>query len=320
MKCSGKGAPPQNPQSQHPKDKEEGISCYKPDGFHPVRISEIFNNSYIVIRKLGRGRCSSIWLVQDFFTSAEKKYAMKVLGAECCGTGDRNHPGYEHVSILHDLFTYKGPNGDHICLIFDLYWFDERKIPTPLVQKFMRQLLQALEYAHERGVIHTDIYVKEGYNLMNLNIALSDWGVASFINRRLTEEIQPLLLRTPGVLLSAPWDEKVDIWNLGALVPELVFGQNMFSAEDKKGVYSGDQGVVSEVFDEEGNVKVKELDKVVRLEKRFEGMDVKERRKFVAFVGGMLVLDPARRPSAKELLGDEWLKHNYDESFIEEEL
>lgn len=73
---------------------------------------------------------------------------------------------------------------------------------------------------------------------MNLNIALSDWGVASFINRRLTEEIQPLLLRTPGVLLSAPWDEKVDIWNLGALVPELVFGQNMFSAEDKKGVYS----------------------------------------------------------------------------------
>lgn len=78
--------------------------------------------------------------------------------------------------------------------------------------------------------------------------------------------------------------------------------------------------MVSEVFDEEGNVKVKELDKVVRLEKRFEGMDVKERRKFVAFVGGMLVLDPARRPSAKELLGDEWLKHNYDESFIEEEL
>jgi serine/threonine-protein kinase SRPK3 len=50
-----------------------------------------------------------------------------------------------------------------------------------------------------------DIYVKEGYNLMNLNIALSDWGVASFINTRLTEEIQPLLLRTPGVLLSAPW-------------------------------------------------------------------------------------------------------------------
>jgi hypothetical protein len=69
--------------------------------------------------------------------SAEKKYAMKVLGAECCGTGSDNFeleilqaptlgrqrsksPWLRTRIILHDLFTYKGPNGDHICLIFDL--------------------------------------------------------------------------------------------------------------------------------------------------------------------------------------------------------
>jgi hypothetical protein len=68
--------------------------------------------------------------------SAEKKYAMKVLSAECYGTGsdnfelavlqklqrrggDRNHPGYEHISILHESFIHKGPNGDHVCLIFE---------------------------------------------------------------------------------------------------------------------------------------------------------------------------------------------------------
>jgi serine/threonine-protein kinase SRPK3 len=82
----------------------------------------------------------------------------------------------------------------------------------------------------------------------------------------------------------------------------------------------GDQGVVSEVFDEEGNVKVKELDKVVGLETRFEGMYVKERSTFVAFVKRILVLDPARRPSAKEQLDDEWLNHNYDGGSIKEEL
>lgn len=126
-------------------------------------------------------------------------------------------------------------------------------------------------------------------------------------------------------------DEKVDIWNLGALIPELVFG---FSAKDKKGAYSvgrhleemaalcgpfpksllekGDQSVVNKVFDAEGGLKVKELEQVVGLEKRFEGMDVKERSKFVAFTKRMLVLDPEQRPSAKELLDDEWLKHDYD--------
>jgi serine/threonine-protein kinase SRPK3 len=40
---------------------------------------------------------------------------------------------------------------------------------------------------------------------MNLNIALSDWGVASFTNRHLTEEIQPPLFRAPEVLLGASW-------------------------------------------------------------------------------------------------------------------
>jgi len=105
---------------------------------------------------------------------------MKVLSASCYGTesdifeleilqhlksGDVTHPGYQYISILHDSFTHKGPNGEHVCLIFKVMgeslrtfreWFDER-IPTPLVQKFTKQLLHALEYAHERGVIHTGI-------------------------------------------------------------------------------------------------------------------------------------------------------------------
>jgi serine/threonine protein kinase len=155
----------------------------------------------------------------------------------------------EHLS--EKILTPVTPRGEDLSTFRD--WFDERKIPTPLVQKFTRQLLQELGYADERGVIHTgiyivptvpkplaidicsrhlswqhhdpcpdeiapsnprldaappeiifseseawnivrtqslrDIYLKEGYNPMDLNIALSDWGVTSFTNRRLTQEI-----------------------------------------------------------------------------------------------------------------------------------
>jgi serine/threonine protein kinase len=55
------------------------------------------------------------------------------------------------------MLTLITPRGEDLSTFRD--WFDERKIPTPLVQKFTRQLLQALEYAHERGVVHTGIYI-----------------------------------------------------------------------------------------------------------------------------------------------------------------
>jgi serine/threonine-protein kinase SRPK3 len=50
-----------------------------------------------------------------------------------------------------------------------------------------------------------EIYLEKGYNLMNVNIALSDWGAACFFNRHRTEAIQPVLLRAPEVLIGASW-------------------------------------------------------------------------------------------------------------------
>lgn len=54
---------------------------------------------------------------------------------------------------------------------------------------------------------------------------LSDFGEARFSSRIGTqwEDVQPLIYRAPEVLLRIPWNEKIDIWNLGVLVsrPEI---------------------------------------------------------------------------------------------------
>jgi hypothetical protein len=41
------------------------------------------------------------------------------------------------------------------------------------------------------------------------------------------------------------------------------------------------------------------------LEKRFEGMDVKKRAKFPAFIRGMWEIDPVQGPSAKQRLEED---------------
>lgn len=179
-----------------------------------------------------------------------------------------------------------------------------------------------------------DYYFEDGFNMMSLTIALADWGVASWTHSHLTEHIQPVLLRAPEVLLQAPWGPEVDIWNLGALVPELIYGQCMFNGADSGeyeleshleemnallGPFSRElinrSGLLEakEWFDDDGNVRDSRLSKVVPLEVRFSDLPESEAGKFLQFVTAMLDLDPSQRKSAKELLTFEWIEHDFDD-------
>lgn len=46
-------------------------------------------------------------------------------------------------------------------------------------------------------------------------------NTASWIDKRLTDHIQPEHLRAPEVYLGAPWGPPVDIWSLGCLVRKI---------------------------------------------------------------------------------------------------
>ncbi len=45
--------------------REEGLEVYRPEGFHPVSPGEIYVDRYKVIRKLGFGTTSTVWLAED---------------------------------------------------------------------------------------------------------------------------------------------------------------------------------------------------------------------------------------------------------------
>jgi len=178
-----------------------------------------------------------------------------------------------------------------------------------------------------------EFYFPEGFNVMKLDIALSDWGVASFTDKHLTELIQPLLLRAPEVILEAPWSTPVDIWNLGALVPELLFHQNMFSGQDSTGAFLStvhleematllgafpvdllkQAGLKStrDIFTAEGQIQTPTLTVAISLEQRFSTLPSDEAPKFVELIKAMLAIDPAKRKTAEQLLEEAWLKHEY---------
>ena len=77
------------------------------------------------------------------------------------------HPGSHHVISFLDHFKHKGPNGTHICMVFEVLGenllglikrHQSKGVPTPLVKQIAKQVLLGLDYMHRVcGVIHTDL-------------------------------------------------------------------------------------------------------------------------------------------------------------------
>ncbi|TQS35655.1 hypothetical protein Golomagni_03916 [Golovinomyces magnicellulatus] len=160
---------------------EEDCEDYCKGGYHPVTIGEQFKDGrYTVVRKLGWGHFSTVWLSRDNTTG--KHVALKVVRSATHYTetamdeiklltrivgAKLNHPGRKHVVSLLDSFEHKGPNGTHVCMVFEVLGenllglikrWNHRGIPLPLVKQITKQVLLGLDYLHrECGIIHTDL-------------------------------------------------------------------------------------------------------------------------------------------------------------------
>jgi hypothetical protein len=74
--------------------------------------------------------------------------------------------GHDCINHLLDDFVHEGPNGKHVCLVFEPMgetlhtfnsWFEEynKLLPGVVMERFAIQLIAAIMYAHRNGVIHT---------------------------------------------------------------------------------------------------------------------------------------------------------------------
>ncbi|KAI9848601.1 MAG: serine/threonine protein kinase, CMGC group [Sclerophora amabilis] len=160
---------------------EEDSEDYCKGGYHPVQVGETFKDGkYKVTRKLGWGHFSTVWLSKD--TETGKHVALKVVRSAAHYTetaideikllqrivnAKPEHPGRKHVVSLLDSFEHKGPNGLHVCMVFEVLGenllglikrWNHRGIPMPLVKQITKQVLLGLDYLHrECGIIHTDL-------------------------------------------------------------------------------------------------------------------------------------------------------------------
>lgn len=275
----------------------------------------------------------------------------------------------EHICII---FEPLGPSIDEVRVRYE-----SGRLPIPLIKAVLSPVLSALDYLHTRPkVVHADINPGNIMMTSKLdayfdNIAQAEWDDPSphkvegdrvvygsrtvdmpdqpgtpllcdfghAVNSRHDNHKQALpdLYRSPEMVLTIPWREKIDIWAIGCLVWDLYEGKPLFKHlrerglggictgdDDHLGILIGllgtppkdllERGIDSHrYFDEEGNlnpsVHVPDLSFESELTRPVENEDdAKVRKLFFDFLRMCLQWRPEDRAKARQLLAHPFLK------------
>ncbi|KAF5356051.1 hypothetical protein D9756_004189 [Leucocoprinus leucothites] len=186
---------------------EESPADYNVGGYLPVKIGDGFkNNRYRVVRKLGWGHFSTVWLVKD--TQSHCHSALKVVKSAgryaetakdeiklltLVSSFSPSHPGRQHIVSFFDSFSHQGPESTHVCIVFEplgenlLALIERNKkkgVPKALVKVITKQILLGLQYLHDEcDLVHTDIKPE--------NILISIPNIEAHIQNELAQASSP---------------------------------------------------------------------------------------------------------------------------------
>ncbi|CAI7804227.1 unnamed protein product [Closterium sp. NIES-54] len=163
------------------------------------------------------------------------------------------------------------------------------------VAKIFRQLITAVAFCHEHGVVHRDL--KPDNVLMTqstagqtyLHVKLTDFGQAVTCRRggSVCGAAGSLPYTAPELLCRLKYNEKVDVWSLGVILYTMLAGRWPFYSPKrsimKKMICAAQLDLTSEPW-------------------HLVSAEAKD------LVRRMLTVDPSHRPSCQELLRHVWLR------------
>jgi serine/threonine-protein kinase len=212
---------------------------------------------YRITAKLGKGGMGEVYRATD--TKLDREVAIKVL-PEGFATDPGRMVRFEREAKL--LASLNHPNIAHIygveenALVMELVEGESPKGPLPFddAWKIALQIADALEYAHERGVIHRDLKPANVKVTPDGVVKLLDFGLAKAFSPDAGEaQAQARATDSPTVTLGATVagtimgtaaymapeqargkrvDKRADIWSWGVVLYELLMGERLFKGED----------------------------------------------------------------------------------------
>ena len=208
-------------------------------------------------RELGRGGMAVVYLAHDL--RQDRKVAVKVLHRELAATlgperfqrevqftSRLDHPNVLPIldsGVSSDRLWYSMPHVDGGSLRARLQREGQLGIPEAI--RITREVAQALEHAHQRGVVHRDIK-PENILLSGNRVLVADFGLAKLLaaNEALKLTETGLSLGTPAYMSpeqaagDTRLDGRADGYALGCVLYEMLAGQPPFTGPTAQSIFA----------------------------------------------------------------------------------
>jgi TolB-like protein len=214
----------------------------------PTQLADALRARYEIQRELGRGGMATVYLARD--RKHSRSVAVKVFQPELAAT-----LGAER--FLREIELAAGLTHPHIVPVYDsgdaggrLYYVmpyvegeslherlaRDRRLPVDEAVRLAREVADALDYAHRRGIIHRDIK-PENILLEEGHAVVTDFGIARAVStaggERLTQTGSPIgtpMYMSPEQAAGElDIDGRADIYSLGCVLFEALTGVPPFS-------------------------------------------------------------------------------------------
>lgn len=210
---------------------------------------------YEIIRELGKGATSAVYLARDTF--ANREVAIKLVRAEALAheeLGKRFHKlflteaslagklSHPHIAAIYDAATDEA--GGYLVMEYvdggtlEQCIKPETLVPIKTVMEIAFKCCKALDYAHRRGIIHRDIKPANILLTGESDIKISDFGAALTVTADTTQitGIGSPAYMSPEQLRELPLTHQTDMFSLAVVIYQLLTGHQPFKGATSVGM------------------------------------------------------------------------------------
>jgi serine/threonine-protein kinase len=219
------------------------------------RLRSALGDRYDLERQVGEGGMATVYRARD--QKIERTVAIKVLrpelsvslGADRFLREIRVAANLQHPNIL-GLYD----SGEVDGLLYYVMPFiegeslrdrlnKEQQLPIQDALQIVREAAEALQYAHERGIVHRDIK-PENILLLGGHALVADFGIARAVSQASEEKLTqtgmavgtPHYMSPEQSLGSDHVDARSDIYSLGCVLYEILIGQPPFTGPNSMAI------------------------------------------------------------------------------------